>query len=435
MVARKRNLYRNIWAVLFFFVLFFSPPFLPKIHLFLAVFSIAMLMIFYKKKVMYIISVSEQWKWGGVWLFLFCYAVIIIISNWLLFQDVVQPSHYMSLFNRYFVLLVTVIPCVTYYLAYAKEKQITLEDTLRFMIGAALIETACVFLSFLFDPIHEFFLFFLKKYGDSRLYSNTWYLTIRSYGFAGTLVDVFGLGMGLLAGISLFYGVLHKRRYMLYSILIALAGMMNARTTLIIYAISVGIAILYTLTHVRLKLILQWVAIIGCSVLGLSFALSFLKEQNLATYDWIMNGIKSVQQIFKGEGTSDSLAILFSDGFWSFSDNTFQLLFGSGHSIYITEDGMHSDVGYVNEIWFVGIIGALILYTFMIWLLTRCYSTTKNKLVRLCSIFFLLSYFVFNIKASVLGYNPGASVLFASVCVFLFHKNKTVGEIGGVKLK
>ncbi len=429
MAASKKSIFRNIWIVLFFFVLLFSPPFLPYPHLLLAIFSIAMLMIFYRNKVLYIVSASEQWKWGLVWLFLFCYAVIIIILNWLLFQDVVQFGHYMSLFNRYFVLLLTVVPCVTYYLAYTKDKHITLEDTLRFMIGAALVETACVFLSFLSDPIHEFFLFFLKKYGDSRLYSNTWYLTIRSYGFAGTLVDVFGLGMGLLAGISLFYGILRKRRYMLYSILIALAGMMNARTTLIIYAISVGIAILYTLTHVRLKLILQWIAIIGCSILGLSFALSFLKEQNLATYDWIMNGIKSVQQVFKGEGTSDSLAVLFSDGFWNFSDNAFQLLFGAGHSLYSAEGYTHSDVGYVNEIWFIGIIGSLALYAFMIWLLTRCYLTTKNKLVRLCSIFFLLSYFVFNIKGSVLGYNPGAVVLFVAVFIFLFYTKRKMEEI------
>ena len=428
-VSIKKSKFKAIWAVVFFFILFFSPPVLPKIHLFLAVFSVMMLMMHYRDKAMKIISKNEQWKWIGVWLCLFCYVVFIIVLNWVLFLDIVQTSHYISLFNRYFILILTVIPCVTYYVAYAEQNGFSLNDTVRFMIYAALIEVACVFLSFLFEPIHSFFLSFLKKFGDSTLYSNNWYLTIRSYGFAGTLVDVFGLGMGVLAGVSLFYGMLYKKLYMAYSVLIALAGLMNARTTLIIYAVSIAIAAIYTLARVRLKLIIQWGAIIGCSALGLSFAVPFMKDQNMATYDWIANGVKSVQQIFEGGEASGSLAVLSSDQFWSFPDNVFQLLFGSGHSLYLAEGYTHSDVGYVNEMWLLGIVGSFLLYGFMIWLFLRCYNVTKNKFVKLCSVFFLVSYFVFNVKAVTLGYNPGATVLFVSVFTFLSDRKLKEREI------
>jgi len=426
-VKRRHALY----AVLFLFILIFAPPFLPKTNLILAIYSIGMIAIRYKNQVMRVLTQSEQWKWIVVWLFLFVYAILIFVVNLLLFNEMVQLSHYVSLFNRYFVLIVTVVPCLLYYLSYAQEHKISFNDTFRYFIYAALIQCVLVFASFMIDPVHDFFMIFFKKFSDNVLYDNTWYTTIRSFGFASTLVDVFGLGMGILAGFSLIYGILKKRIYIFFSLLIACAGMLNARTTLLIYAISVFIAVVYLFSKIRLKLTIQVAVAILISVLCVKMLIPILKETNYATYDWIIKGVESIEEMLRGGSTSGSLSTLFSEGFWTFPDNAFQILFGTGHSVYLATGYSHSDVGYVNELWFIGIVGMTMLYGFVTWLFIRCYLKADNSLMRMCSIFLLLAFYLFNVKGGVIGYNPGGAVIFSFVFILFYYANKRKTEIAG----
>lgn len=419
---------KKIYAVLYLFIMIFAPPFLLKTNLILSFYSILMILIKYRKRYQQVLMPSGQKRWVASICFFLAYAIAMILINGIFFNDMVQISHYTALFNRFMVLTVTLIPCVTYYICYMESNHLGVEDFIRFMIYASLIEAGLVFFSFVFDDFHNFLLILLRRFGDSDLYENTWYVAIRSYGFAGTFVDTFGFGMGLLAGISLIYGVLYKKIYVFFSLIIAIAGTIDSRTAMVIYAISIVVVLSYGVLKGKGKLLLG--SLIGFAVMFIvaRLMLQFLENINYATYAWVQNAWREIRLLFESGESTGTFKILFSDGFWQFP-GFFQFLFGSGHSLYIAEGYAHSDVGYINDLWFVGIFGMFFLYGNLFQLVRKCYISFSDISIKLYCIFFVLSFLVFNVKGCAIGYNPGMAVMLSMIFVTAFLSQNKKAEI------
>ena len=81
------------------------------------------------------------------------------------------------------------------------------------LCGAGIIEGFTAIFAFISPTVKNIFVSVMRQNTGATLYSNEWYITVRSYGFAGTLVDLFGMGVAIIAGIAFFYGVIKKRRY------------------------------------------------------------------------------------------------------------------------------------------------------------------------------------------------------------------------------
>ena len=81
-------------------------------------------------------------------------------------------------------------------------------------------------------------------------------------------MDVFGFGIGIIAGICFFYGVVKKKIYIIKSIIIAIATLLNSRTGLIVYAMAIVLSMIFVFKKGNLKKILTMV--IAISVLILS---------------------------------------------------------------------------------------------------------------------------------------------------------------------
>ena len=232
---------------LYLFVLVFAPPIVPYPHLFLTIFSFLMLATTYKRKVWIVLKRSGIYNWVLAMGLLAMYTVCVPLPISMLCNDIVNTSHYISVINRYGVLIVAVSVCVTYLLCKTDRDGYGYEFLLESLINAGVIEGVCAALAFLFPGVKSIFIFFMKQFSASNLYSNTWYITVRSYGFASTLVDVFGLGAALIAGICFFYGITRKKIYMAESIVIAIATILNSRTGLLVYLISIVLSLLYVL--------------------------------------------------------------------------------------------------------------------------------------------------------------------------------------------
>ena len=194
----------KISCSIYIFILVFAPPLIPYPYLFLTIFSFLMLITTYKRKVWIFLKRSGIYYWLLAMAVLAMYTVCVPMLISMFCNDIVNMSHYVSVINRYGVLIVVVSVCVTYLLCKTERDGYSYEFLLESLINAGLIEGVCAVLAFLFPGIKSIFIFFMKRFSESRLYYNTWYITVRSYGFASTLVDVFGLGIGLIAGISFF---------------------------------------------------------------------------------------------------------------------------------------------------------------------------------------------------------------------------------------
>ncbi len=404
---------------LYLFVLVFAPPIVPYPHLFLTIFSFLMLATTYKRKVWIVLKRSGIYNWVLAMGLLAMYTVCVPLPISMLCNDIVNTSHYISVINRYGVLIVAVSVCVTYLLCKTDRDGYGYEFLLESLINAGVIEGVCAALAFLFPGVKSIFIFFMKQFSASNLYSNTWYITVRSYGFASTLVDVFGLGAALIAGICFFYGITRKKIYMAESIVIAIATILNSRTGLLVYLISIVLSLLYVLQKGDIRKIISTFIAIGLLIIAGSKILDIMST-NEYTAGWFQAGIKSIQNFMSGNRTSntsgDAMSMLFQDNFWKFP--TFpRIIFGTGHSLYGAEGYAHSDVGYVNEIWLFGILGCLLLYGKIIEMCGMMKKSTRIPVFDYAAVFLLISYFFFNIKGAALGYNPGAVVMFFIIFV------------------
>lgn len=404
---------------LYLFVLVFAPPIVPYPHLFLTIFSFLMLATTYKRKVWIVLKKSGIYNWVLAMGLLAMYTVCVPLPISMLCNDIVNTSHYISVINRYGVLIVAVSVCVTYLLCKTDRDGYGYEFLLESLINAGVIEGVCAALAFLFPGVKSIFIFFMKQFSASNLYSNTWYITVRSYGFASTLVDVFGLGAALIAGICFFYGITRKKIYMAESIVIAIATILNSRTGLLVYLISIVLSLLYVLQKGDIRKIISTFIAIGLLIIAGSKILDIMST-NEYTAGWFQAGIKSIQNFMSGNRTSntsgDAMSMLFQDNFWKFP--TFpRIIFGTGHSLYGAEGYAHSDVGYVNEIWLFGILGCLLLYGKIIEMCGMMKKSTRIPVFDYAAVFLLISYFFFNIKGAALGYNPGAVVMFFIIFV------------------
>ena len=409
----------KISCSIYIFILVFAPPLIPYPYLFLTIFSFLMLITTYKRKVWIFLKRSGIYYWLLAMAVLAMYTVCVPMLISMFCNDIVNMSHYVSVINRYGVLIVVVSVCVTYLLCKTERDGYSYEFLLESLINAGLIEGVCAVLAFLFPGIKSIFIFFMKRFSESRLYYNTWYITVRSYGFASTLVDVFGLGIGLIAGISFFCGVTRKKKYIIDSLIIAIATVLNSRTGLLIYLIAILLSLFYVLLKSDLRKIVSAAIAIGVLVFVGSRIIRIISV-NEYTAGWLHAGIKSIENFVRGNSASnssgDAMSLLFQDSFWRFP--TFpRIIFGTGHSLYEAEGYAHSDVGYVNEIWLFGILGCLLLYGKIIEMCENLNKRTKITEFKFAALFLLISYFFFNIKGAALGYNPGAVVMFFIIFV------------------
>ena len=413
---KRESLDRIVWT-LYLFVVIFAPPIIPYPHLVLTAISVLLLMTEYRPYYKGIAIASTAYKWLLGMIVVAVYALTIPTAISMFLSDIVDTSHYISLFNRFAVLVVTIIPCSTLLLCKIYKSGYGTDFFLECIIKAGLLEGLTAILAFLSPAVKDIFISLMRRNTDISLYNNTWYITVRSYGLAGTLVDLYGLGIAIIAGISFFYGVTRKRRYVIYSMLIAVAALLNARTGVIIYLAAVVFSLIYLIATSHIKSAGK--AIIALIILYFFVQLVFsMISKNQYTSGWLNSAVTDVQK-FLDNATSGSqtaqnneIAKLFSAQFWQLPDNVFRVLLGTGHSLYGTGSYAHSDVGYINDIWFVGIVGIVFLYGMVVKRAVNVIRLSGDIVFKFSAIYILIAFFIFNIKGAAIGYNPGAASLF-----------------------
>lgn len=406
----------EIYIILYLFFVIFSPPIIPKMHIFVGIFSIIMCLAKYRKVANDAFIKSGMFRFFLGMLIFFTFAAITTIISIVFYNDVVQLGNYKSLYNRYFSVIVLIMPCSLYLGIYLRKWNYKFKDLIRFIINAALIETVLVLLALLVPSIKVLF-------QNLMSIDNEYLLSVRYYGLASNMLDHFGWGMGLIAGISFFYGLKEKNRYIVYSFMILIAGLLNSRTTIVMYAVGVVFSLIHSVINKEIKLQIKG---LFCVLLFLSLAsvvVSTLLKNNEQTYYWIQSGVDSMVSLLqRSSEKTDFASILFLPSWWELPKG-FRLMVGTGHSRFLADGYKHTDVGYVNEIWFVGIVGVAILYATLASLFYKFYRSEKNILGTFLVWYMALAICIFNVKSCAFGQNPGAAVTFVILFVSVYLKN------------
>lgn len=479
--------------IAFLFVLLFGPPVIPEINtaLFAGAFAFVMLATKYRRALWRTIADCGMPRFVLTMAAFFVYLAVITVVNFLLGERV-QLMHYVKLWYRFFLLVPMLLICSLYICLRAKALGYGVTGVAGCFLGAVLIQVVLAMLALLLPELKAFFVRTIYANTGDRYMGIPWIMQRRGFGFTNSFADSFGWGMGLLAALPLFL-VKPKRYWpILLCPVILFVSLVNVRTGLVMAALGAAFSLPHLAMvfwradrREKLKMVLTVVA----AVLILAFLIGMIAVLNPVTLEWILGDVGSVIKALvpgwagketvppalsdptmtvpgttdpaittdpsaslpastgpdatvpvttgpNGAGQADpnkhaltsTADTLFSARYWNIPTGRI-LLFGSGHTIYGADGYLHSDVGYVNDLWMGGIVGSLLLYFAFGSLIAAAFRSAEEIWLRLLILLFGASMLIFQIKANAVMFNAGTVLILPMLfLVILQGKQKNKGE-------
>ena len=324
--------------------------------------------------------------------FYFAHGVLIVYSICLLlvFDADSAPLYYLI------STVVEVVPCAIFLSVYLLRRGFVVADLYKMIIGVGLVQTGFVLLTMVSPSLRDL------------LIINTWGADLAEFMDAAKEFRVFGLARSYTFAMPLFQGLcvilcvvmgkLRSRWYYLPIPLLLFSIVVNARTALISLPIVYLVSFLFrarknfTRELFEITVIVFMVVFAGALVLGLYQTSS----ESLTLLWWIGSGIEEVLQYAEtgqAEGNLDSL----TGSMWFFpSDLGF--VFGLGENVF-TNQYRNSDIGYVVNIFYGGLVFSAILYFSYAYFIVRSVRSSAAERILFFSLLFLL--FLSNYKGQV----------------------------------
>lgn len=414
----------KIKLTLYVFIAVFQPPFLPVSLIYVTGVINFFLLLMYDKHDVAEISINSGIRRFEKLIFgLFLYTLIVSFIDFAFVENQDLLGSRVRTINQLVVLTLIEISSVIVVIKMTKKYSFSMDDVLESLIYAALIQGLCGVAAYLVPSIRSAFV----RFGDQALYSNMWVWERRGYGFSSTLIDTFGYGMGLLGGITLFY---RKKTVLFRAVtfaLICFSVLVNARTGIVI----LGIAILIEFA-ITAKGALQAVIRIAGTIIAVYLAVNYLipvvldyglRSENV-TFNWAAKGIEEFYLTLFSSGNRSLSGKTFVSHLNIFPSNFITLIFGSGHTIYDTAStlGFRTDVGFINAIWAYGILGTAIYEIAFAYLFYKAFKGS-DVVIKKIILLLAISYYVLQVKAILIGYNPGVMVTYFIVFATMYFNN------------
>lgn len=423
------------------FLAIFQPPFLPisTIYIF-GLFTILLLAI--DKKYVNVdgnrIGINAFAKKSGLTdtytrlLLIALYVAVVSLLDVVFVDSANLYLNRLQCVNQLLVLTGIEFLAVVYVLRKAEEMKLGFYGLIELLVIVGILQGLCAVSAYLIPQVRSLFL----KFGGD-IYQNEYVLSRRGFGFSTTLLDTFGYGMGLIAGCALIAPMRRKITKLLGVVLCVFAILVNSRTGFVVLGIAVVCLILKGGKRKRdfLYYILA-IGIIGC--LGF-FVLPYVARMGTSssneTIRWVSNSLLELYDValFRQDLNSAS----FLSNLSVVPTNAFELLFGSGHSVYGISDviGFHSDVGYINLLWIYGIVGSIVILAIFVSLFYTAYKRSVYKSQKFLAVFIAISYVVVLLKAILLGYNPGVMVTYIILFSLIYFGKKEKALLSRRKVK
>lgn len=427
----KRDNNRNvdIGTVVYIFFAIFAPPFIPRFAVYVVgLLTIALLL----RENNGVITTStfretDMSRLYTIYIVTCVYLIIIWMLN-AIFGDGLQfASDVLHTLNQYLFLSGLEFLSVYYVIKRSERLGFGYRGIIEGIAYAGGIQGACAVLAYFVPVIRSFFL----KYQDGT-FRNTWHLLRRGYGFSSMMLDMFGYGMGLIAGIILLSNNIKGLKKVILQVLCLISVVLNARTGIVVYAISVMVYLFRsnTIKRVLVKMILLFAPLFLLVKYAVPLVMEYLNTSSSANLQWIGEGISSIY-LRLVEGNGDSIKVL--SRFDVFPDDPISFLFGTGNSVYDVQRQMnfHSDAGYMNLLWQIGIVGMVILLLTIIYTMWSCFKYTDSE-YRYIGLFIISAYLVVLLKGRTVGYNAGIVVTYFLQFSTKYYSTKGLSKHGTV---
>lgn len=293
---------------------------------------------------------------------------------------------------------------------------------LNTLIYSALLEALFVYAAVLSEPIHNTFIQLMAQSTGNIDYYHSW--DFRTYGLASNLQFSTPIVMSVAALLSFVLWIQDKKtRYLVFILILLPAAYLNARTSLLLFIVGC-LGLLFTQIN-NIKTILRMVLFI------LILLLIMILYVNLASYSeqirWLKDGIYDILSIFgfENQSTYSTLAYFTSSNQYRLPNEAVSLLFGTARTVMVNGvDGYYTDVGFLNDLWFGGVVYCVVLYGLSVVALHSVFSCCKKcgmDLPLLKSIYTIIiaCITITNIKGLFFSINSAlVTVLLLSLCMF-----------------
>lgn len=341
---------------LYLFLCLYAPPVLPDVNLVLVIALLSVPYLFSNatraKEIISTSAARSFCAWFGAYAL---YWVVIMLVNSLLGSEAYTSDYVTSAYSFFLVVPICLVCCLTA-LVYAGRHGLTNSQVIKAFILAGLAQAAIALAAFFDQGVKDALTeIMFQNTGTTQMQEGSWIAERRFYGFANSMLDLYGFGTGMIAALPAFLILIDRtasKMWLLAVPLLLAVPALNARTGLVLFAVAIVAASLYAgrssgLSVVATMLTALVVVLVAAVIIGV---ISTVRPEII---DWLLGDILGTTQ-------HNTFSILFGEGFWNLPD-PLMMMTGTGHTVYRVSGFSHSDVGYVNELWRTGVIGLVLL--------------------------------------------------------------------------
>lgn len=433
-------------ASLIVFVLLFSPPIISEVNvvLFLFIASTVYLGVRYWRNPRGFIELAKK---SGLLHFsvLFVAALMVLFAamarNILGDTGLEDSSPYILISYRLFLILPVITITILGLIDYAKLKGWNFIKLAKIILFAFLIQILIGFVALTFPHVKSILVEVMQTNTGSDVFNNSFEVSRRFYGFANSLLDSFGYALGVAAILSIY--VAYATKSYLYLIFVPLLfgmAILNARTGVVIMGIGMISGILLSIYYAiknpsKIKSWISWknvVATLATIAACVAVFVALEARSPVAVSSTVRSISNNANYVVSGGSSKVEKPPLMQSGFWNLPNDIGTLVFGSGHSVFGVKGYEHSDVGYINDVWAFGILGAVLLYGSILYPILSVWRDGRYRFaIKILAIFLALAFMAFLFKGRAIMANSGfilTLLLLSSIHLLEINKKTPVGD-------
>lgn len=321
------------------------------------------------------------------------------------------------------------VAVISIYIAFFfKKNGYSKRDLVYSLIRVGIVQAVIALAMFIFRDFQNLFIELCIERGfDSSAIEI--FRDYRFFGFSSELTFTMPIIQIFIAYLMIFYlktkAAYEKIIKAVLVVLVLFSAVMNARISIIIIAIIyICYYISIFLSRKKNKSTFRFLNILTVSIVFAVVLLFVINDFfNIKHLDWVLTSIREMLMIFGIQIGQVDKVNTFSMLFGSVQFPTgLDLVFGSGIDIF-NNDGYRTDIGYLVNIWYGGILYCGLLFFCLINFL-RQYLNDKDKLVITV---FIISIFICNVKGNI--FNVNSMINFMAMYVFSAYVLNTKKEI------
>jgi len=389
------------------------PPIIPDINILYLLDIFAALAIITKYKSEYLVLSSNRY-FSFFQISFYIFGVTTILHNiydWTM-GNRLENGEYITNIYRIVGVAILISVCSIYVVCYCKRYNFNFKQLCICIMYAGLLQSIFTLIMLLFPSAKRYFnnLFVLHVYGSLENSGiSSWIFKERLYGFANVLYDGFGYGTGIIAGIAIWLMLDEKKvriKYVLYVIILIMVPILNSITGFFIALIALFIKMLQIIKNRKINKnsFTYIILFFSSSIMGLLI----LSGKASAAVDRLLLNILA---IFGKYNKVTSYSNLMRASYWTLPSRVIDRVIGTGHTVYTTDQFIHSDTGYTNMIWMVGILGSIWLYSTFLIPIYKEYKISKTDFQKGVLLFVMISFLFFEIKGIGVAINTGMPII------------------------